>query len=74
MPSLCDYWNKAERYQNQVASIMSINNQLSTISRNKFELILRFWHFENNNSAVKTDRLYKIRKLLNIANNIIKNV
>lgn len=44
------------------------------MSRNKFELILRFWHFENNDSADKTDRLYKIRKLLNIANDIFKNV
>jgi len=40
------------------------------MSRNKFELILRFSHFENNDSANKTDRLYKIRNLLNIANNI----
>jgi len=63
MPSLSDYWNKAERYQNKVAS--------KTMSRNKFELILRIWHFENNDSADKTDRLYK---LLNIANDIFKNV
>ncbi|XP_060880613.1 piggyBac transposable element-derived protein 4-like [Metopolophium dirhodum] len=49
MPSLSDYWNKAERYQNKVAP--------KTMSRNKFELILRFWHFENNDSADKTDRL-----------------
>ncbi|KAL4104076.1 hypothetical protein QTP88_019389 [Uroleucon formosanum] len=66
MPSLSDYWNRAERYQNNVAS--------KTMSRNKFELILRFWHFENNNSADKTDRLYKIRKLLNMANDRFKNV
>lgn len=44
------------------------------MSRKKFELILRFWHFENNDSADKTDRLYKIRKLLNIANDIFKDV
>lgn len=66
MPSLSDYWNKAERYQNKVAS--------KNMSRNKFELVLRFWHFENNDSANKTDQLYKIRKLLNIANDIFKNV
>ncbi|KAL4103566.1 hypothetical protein QTP88_018927 [Uroleucon formosanum] len=66
MPSLSDYWNRAECYQNNVAS--------KTMSRNKFELILRFWHFENNNSANKTDRLYKIRKLLNMANDRFKNV
>lgn len=44
------------------------------MSRNKFELILRFRHFENNDSADKTDRLYKIRKLSNIANDIFKDV
>jgi len=51
--SLADYWNKAELYQNSVVS--------KTMSRNKFELILRFWHFENNETENKTDRLYKIR-------------
>lgn len=34
MPSLSDYWNKAERYQNKVAS--------KTMSRNKIEFILLF--------------------------------
>lgn len=43
------------------------------MSRNKFKLILQFWHFENNDSVDKTDQLYKIRKLLNIANDIFKN-
>lgn len=66
MPSLADYWSKAERYQNNVAS--------KTMSRNKFELILRFWHFENNDSADKTDRLYKIRRLLNLSNNVFKSM
>lgn len=66
MPSLADYWSKAVRYQNNVAS--------KTMSRNKFELILRFWHFENNDSADKTDRLYKISKLLNLSNNVLKNM
>jgi hypothetical protein len=37
IPSLADYWNKAEHYQNNVTS--------KTLSGNKFELILRFWHF-----------------------------
>ncbi|KAL4122494.1 hypothetical protein QTP88_014816 [Uroleucon formosanum] len=36
--SIADYWSRAERYINGVAP--------KTMSRNKFELILRFWHFE----------------------------
>lgn len=60
MTSIADYWSKAERYKNSVAS--------NTMSRNKFELILRFWHFEDNETADKADRLYKVRKLLNMAN------
>lgn len=60
MTSIADYWSKAERYKNGVAP--------KAMSRNKFELILRFWHFEDNETADKADRLYKVRKLLNIAN------
>lgn len=41
-----------------------------TMSRNKFNLILRFWNFENKDPADKTNQLYKIRKLLNITNDI----
>ncbi|XP_050056244.1 piggyBac transposable element-derived protein 5-like [Aphis gossypii] len=66
MTSIADYWSKAERYKNGVAP--------KTMSRNKFELILRFWHFEDNETANKTDRLYKVRKLLNMANDLVKNI
>ncbi|KAE9523032.1 hypothetical protein AGLY_016663 [Aphis glycines] len=66
MTSIADYWKKAERYKNSVAS--------NTMSRNKFELILRFWHFEDNKTANKADRLYKGRKLLNMANELVKNI
>lgn len=66
MTSIADYWSKAERYKNGVAP--------KTMSRNKFELILRFWHFEDNETADKADRLYKVRKLLNMANELVKNI
>ncbi|XP_026819540.1 piggyBac transposable element-derived protein 4-like [Rhopalosiphum maidis] len=66
MTSIADYWSKAERYKNGVAP--------KIMSRNKFELILRFWHFEDNETADKTDRLYKVRKLLNMANDLVKNI
>lgn len=39
----------------------------------KFGLILRLKHFPNNETGSKTDRLYKISKLLNAANKVFKN-
>lgn len=38
------------------------------MSRNKFELILRFWHFADNETSDKSDRLYKIRNILDKIN------
>jgi len=66
MTSIADYWSRAERYKNGVAP--------KTMSWNKFELILRFWHFEDNETSDKDDRLYKGRKLLNMANELVKNI
>lgn len=34
------------------------------MSRNKFELILQFWRFTDNESSDTSDRLYKIRNIL----------
>jgi len=38
------------------------------MSRNRFELLLRFLHFTNNQTANTNDRLYKIRELFDILN------
>ena len=35
------------------------------MSRDRFELLLRFWHFSDNESAVDVDRLFKLRKKCN---------
>lgn len=59
-PNIADYWSKAERYENSVAP--------KIMSRNKFELILRFWHFADNETSDKSDRLYKIRNILDKIN------
>ncbi|XP_025205105.1 piggyBac transposable element-derived protein 4-like [Melanaphis sacchari] len=59
-PTISDYWSKAERYENNVAS--------KIMSRNKFELILRFWHFADNETSDRSDRLYKIRNILDKIN------
>lgn len=62
MPSIESYWSLKSRYSNKVASI--------TMSRNRFELLLRFWHFSDNNKAPQDDRIYKIRNLIEL---IVKN-
>jgi len=37
----------------------------STMPRDRFELLLRFWHFNDNESAVDGDRLSKLREICN---------
>lgn len=37
---------------------------MKIMSRNRFELILRFWHFSNNEEAPENDRIFKIRNLV----------
>lgn len=40
MPKIESSWSLKSRYSNEVAS--------NTMSRNRFELLLRFWHFADN--------------------------
>jgi len=56
MPTLEDYWSTSIRYKNNVAQ--------NTMSRNRFELILRFFHFSDNEKAPNDDRIYKVRDLI----------
>jgi len=56
-PNISNYWSKAERYTNNVAP--------NVMSRNKFELILRFLHYSDNETSDKSDRLYKVRNMIN---------
>ncbi|XP_008188519.1 piggyBac transposable element-derived protein 4-like [Acyrthosiphon pisum] len=48
MPNLGSYWSTKHRYKNYVAQ--------KTMSRNRFELLLRFWHFSDNKKAPEGDR------------------
>jgi len=57
MLTLEDYWSISTRYKNNVAH--------NTMSRNRFELILRFLHFSDNEKAPNDDRIYKVRNLIN---------
>lgn len=52
-PSIECYWNKNMLYQNKLKSCMS---------RNRFQLLLRMWHFHNN-EILTNDRLQKISPL-----------
>ena len=37
----------------------------STMPRDRFELLLHFWHFSDNESAVNGDHLSKLQKICN---------
>lgn len=56
MPSIESYWSTKSRYTNNIAG--------KTMPRNRFELILRFWHFSDNLKAPVDDRIYKVRGLI----------
>lgn len=65
-PCISDYWSKADRYANTVAP--------KVMSRNQFELILRFWHFSNNDTSDKSESLYKIRNIVDKINYNFENL
>ena len=59
MPKSKDYWSNSQRYGSEI-----IRNAMS---REKFELFLKFWHFlNNNNKNSNQDRLFKLKPLLDI--------
>ena len=65
MPSLEHYWSKSSLYRFPLFSRI--------MSRNKFQLILRFWHFINNEDS-GSGRLCKIIGLLDHLNNAMENI
>ncbi|CAF4889029.1 unnamed protein product [Pieris macdunnoughi] len=62
LPSIKDYWRNRKLY--------SIPLARTVMPRNRFELILKFVHFADNQTADTDDRLYKIKDVLNM---FIKN-
>jgi len=57
-PTIYSYWSRDPFYMNSfVPKIMS---------RNRFQLLLRFIHFADNQSRGVDDRLYKVRQLLEL--------
>lgn len=55
LPSISAYWSKSFIYKNELSRVMS---------RNRFQLLLKNWHFANNESVIENDRLHKISPLL----------
>lgn len=57
VPRLANYWSKHK--------LFFLPTPKSAMSRNRFELLLRIWHFADNEQAVQSNRLYKIENNLN---------
>lgn len=62
MPRLSDYWSKNLLYKNFIAP--------KIMSRNRFQLLLRFWHFNNNENLRRDGRIAKILPLLKKLNGL----
>ncbi|KAK9721752.1 Transposase IS4 [Popillia japonica] len=65
LPKISDYWSHSRPYYCFVRHIMS---------RNRFQAILRFIHFADNETADKGDRLYKIKPLTDAQTNKFKQL
>lgn len=60
LPHITDYWSKNKLYRCSVAA--------QVMSRNRFQLLLRFWHFNDNNNLRQDGRIGKIKPLLDKLN------
>ncbi|KAJ8931163.1 hypothetical protein NQ314_015965 [Rhamnusium bicolor] len=54
-PSLSHYWSRSELYNSPACKFMP---------RNRFEILLRMWHFADNAACPPGDRLQKIQILI----------
>lgn len=59
-PKIFLYWSNDEMYGNEMIK--------KTMTRDRYLLLMKFWHFCNNDEDPKTNRLFKIQELLNIFN------
>ena len=59
MPKLEHYWSKSQLYGSEVIR--------SAMARDRFELLLKFWHFPDNNKYhSRQDRLFKLKPILDL--------
>lgn len=66
LPTIEHYWSTNNLYKNTLFG--------SIMSRNRFQLLLRFWHFTDNANADATDRLYKLRPVLEHFNHTMDRI
>lgn len=66
LPSIKDYWRLHKLYGIPLARTI--------MPRYRFELILKFVHFTNNQTADTDDRLYKIREVMDMFTKNYQNV
>ena len=58
MPSIDSYWRTSAMFRNCVAP--------QTMTRNRFQLLLRMWHFSNNEDAPENERTFKIKEFMQL--------
>lgn len=58
MPKIADYWSNDNLFHNNFAK--------NVMSRNRFEMLLRMFHFNDNLLADTSDKLYKLKPLVDI--------
>lgn len=56
MPKIASYWQSMSLYKNSIAS--------ATMTRNRFQLLLKMLHFADNEAVQPGDRLHKVSALL----------
>ena len=67
MPEIEYYWNKSKLFGSEVIQ--------NTMSRDRFELLLKFLHFSNNQEEhADQDRLFKLRPLLDFLRARFKSI
>lgn len=60
LPKLTYYWSKDK--------ILGQTFPSTIMSRNRFEIILQYLHFSNNETANKSDRIFKMRPIIDMVN------
>lgn len=58
MPTIRNYWCKKQIYENSFAS--------GVMTRNRFELLLKMWHFSDNQACPEGNRIFKIEPLIDL--------
>jgi len=58
LPCIENYWSTNRLYRNSVAK--------AVMARNRFQLMLKLWHFDDNSTDIQHDRLHKIRRILEL--------